>query len=788
MDHGLTTEQVQQKLKQFGKNEITSKQTVSPLKIFLSQFPTILNGVLVTAGIFAFVIGDILDGSFIFAVLIINGVFEFVQQYKAEKALEKLKDLVKPIARVIRNGKEEQIASIDIVPEDIIVLSEGDRIPADGYLLKNDDLEIDEAILTGESLPVAKQLKDTVMSGTLVVKGRGRMVVTAIGMETQFGKIAQTLQDIKVDETPLKHRLDVLGKILSVVAIVVAGLIIPIGIMQGRELFPIILIAISIAVAAIPQSLPAVITISLAIGTNRMAKKNAIVRKMPAVETLGAVQFILTDKTGTLTQNAMRVKKHFLYNNAPLNELLKAGVFGNTASLVTKNDTKKVDIVGDQTDGALLLYATEQIKDLQVLKDGGKILDEFVFDPNSKTVTTLWLEQGKRYVYVRGAPEKVIEKSNLPEHERTLLQKQYEDFAKEGLRVIAFANKHEVNETHVKREHLEDNLTFLGFVGIYDPPREEVKQAVHKAKTAGVQPIMVTGDNELTALAIAKEIGLIDKDEDVVTGEELGKMTDEQLSQIIEKTRIFARSKPEDKLRLVTAFKNKGYVIGVTGDGVNDALALKKADVGVAMGQTGTDVAKEASDIIITDDNFSTIVHAIEEGRRIYDNILKSTTYLISGNLSELSLIFLAVISGLPMPLIPTQILWINLVTDGLPALALAADHKDPDLLKRRPRNPQAPILTLPRIIFIGVVGFGLAQLLLIVFIFLLQTHSETFARTVVFNLLVFSHMGIAFLVRGKSAFRSNKILIFTVLATMILQLIITFVPFFHPIFEIGFN
>lgn len=787
MEKGLAQEEIQNLRAQYGENEIITKKPTSPLVLFLSNLPNLLNGVLALAAIFSFVIGDLLDSFFIFAVIIINAVFEFVQEYKAEKSIEKLKTLIKPLARVIRNGIEKQIESKNLVPGDIVVLSEGDRIQADGILVKNEDIEIDESILTGESLPVAKGENDEVYSGTLVTKGKGIFKVTKIGLLTKIGNISKTLSTTTADKTPLQKRLDSLGKIISVIAIVIAFSIIPISIAQGKELFPILLLAISISVAAVPQSLPAIITISLAIGTNRMAKKHAIVRKMPAVETLGSVQYLLVDKTGTLTQNDMRVKDVYLLQKNHETSLLRACVFGNTASLAKKGGKDFYEIIGDKTDGALLLYAQNKVKSLSLLKDGGKITDEFVFDPEEKTITTVWQEGGKRYVYVRGAPEAVLEKSRLSEKERESATLEYEKFAKQGLRVIGFAVKEEAPEKETERKELENNLTFLGFIGIYDPPRPEVKEAVLKSQAAGIQTIMVTGDNELTALTIAKEVGLITKDEEVITGQELSKMTDEELKKILPNIRVFARAQPEDKLRITNVLKDLGFIVGVTGDGVNDALALKRADVGVAMGLSGTDVAKEAADIVITDDNYTTIIHAIEEGRRIYDNILKSVMYLLSGNLAELSLVFFASVAGLPNPLLPTQILWINLVTDGLPALALAADHKDPDLLKRKPRDPKAPILTKNRIVFIGVVGFGISQFLIILFSFLLNSNSEVFSRTVVFNTLIFLHLMIAFAVRGKSMLRPNKLLVLSVVLTLFIQVAITTIPAFRTLFGLGF-
>lgn len=792
MEKGLTSHEAQKKLTEFGKNEIAVQEASNYFNLFLSQFPTFINAILGSAALLSFIIGSAIDGIFILVILLLNAIFGFVQEYRAEKSLDKLKEYVKPEVRVVRDGKEMQIQAFELVPGDIVLLSEGDRIPADGKLIANKTIEVDESILTGESLPVVKNHNDTVFLGTLVAKGTNRLIVEKTGMRTYFGQIAKTLASVSSDKTPLQKRLDSLAKTLSIIIILAAALIIPLGILQGKELFPILLLAISIGVAAIPEGLPAVVTVALAIGTLRMAKKRAIVRKMASIETLGAVQIILTDKTGTLTQNTMRVKKFWVENNQALPDLLKACVFGNTASLIEKAEKNAFDVIGDKTDGALLLFAKSQAQDIEKMQHTGKILDEYSFDPQTKTVTTIWKNNppagGTKHVFVRGAPEVVLEKSRLKELEKKDITELFEEYAKEGLRIIGFGTKNFDHQETLRREEAEKDLTFLGFVGIYDPPRREAKQAVQEARLAGIHTIMVTGDNHLTALAIAHEIGLIEKNEDVVTGEEMEKLPDEELEKLIIKTRIFARTKPEDKLRLVTLFKKLGYVVGVTGDGVNDALALKRSDVGIAMGEKGTDVAKEASDIVLTDDNFSTLVGAVEEGRTIYNNIVKSITYLLTGNLSEIALVFFAALFGMPNPLLPTQILWINLVTDGIPALALATDSKDPQILRRKPRNPNAPILSNHRLIFVTTVGLSLSLLLLLLFKTLLSiTYSETFARTIIFNILIFSHMAIAFVVRGGSIFKMNKFLVIGVLITLILQVIITITPVFQNIFHLGF-
>jgi len=717
MEHSLTQHEALEQLQKYGKNTIATESNFSLQKLFVSQFPTTINLILLLAGVASLFIHDILDTFFIFAVIIINGCFGFAQEYRAQKAIDKLKEYTAPEALVIREGKETIILAEQVVPNDIVILSEGDRIPADGILLDGIELEVDESILTGEALAVTKRKNELVMLGTLVLKGNGLMRVTKTGMQTTFGKIASTLATIKTEQAPLQKNLDQLGKILSYAAIAIGLLIIPIGLASKQALIPLVLVSASIAIAAIPEGLPAVVTIAFAVGANRMAKNNAIVRKMNAIETLGAVQILLLDKTGTLTQNVMRVKKYWLKDKKQLSLLVNACFLGNTASLIEKGDGKDFEIVGDETDGALLLWAKEQKTKHEIIDD--KNVEEHIFDTGTKTITAVWEHTDGKYIFVRGAPEIILEKSRVMAHVRSEIKNEYEKAAKEGLRIIAFGTKRETHDEHHSRKQLEENLTFLGFVAIYDPPRKEVVEAVRKSRSAGIQAIMVTGDNEFTALSLAKEIGLITKDEDVITGDELDKMTDEEIGRIIFKTRVFARTQPEQKLRLVTILKQQGIIVGVTGDGVNDSLALKKADVGIAMGEGGTDVAKEAADIVLTDNNFATLIKAIEEGRIIYKNVLNATIYLISGNLAEISLVFLATLIHLPLPLLPTQILWINLVTDSLPALALATGSKDGSVLSKNPRDSRRALLDRDRILIIALVGFAIATALLGIYIFI---------------------------------------------------------------------
>ena len=703
---GLSTREAEKRVKSYGLNELKHNKKKSPVLIFLAQFNDFLVWVLIGATIISGFIGDKSDAITILIIVIVNAILGFVQEFRTEKSLEALQELAAPTCKVIRDGNIKVVSSKELTIGDLVVLEAGDRIPADGTFIDAANMVVDESLLTGESVGISKDTtkgKNSGFMGTIVLKGRGLIIIDAIGMKTEMGKIANLLDNIEEDKSPLRERLDSLGKILVVMCIVVCLIVTILGIIRGNDITEMFLLGVSLAVAAIPEGLAAIVTVALALGVGRMLKRNALVRKLPAVETLGCTSVICSDKTGTLTQNKMTVKeilvngriyeldKEKIYD---CEKLKKAFIYCNDANYNYEIKDIEKAVMGDPTETALVKAFYKDSKELQKFVEKSKRVYEISFDSTRKMMTVIMNENGKETCYMKGAPERVLEKCNsvlengkvkpLTYQKKKQIYSYIEAMSNRALRCIAAAYK---EENLVKNESVECDLIFLGVAGSMDPPRIEVKDAVLKCKMAGIKPIMITGDHKNTALAIAKSINICNSDDQAVTGDELEKMSDSELVKKVNKIRVFARVSPNHKLRIVRAFKKNNNIVAMTGDGVNDAPAIKEADIGVAMGISGTDVTKEAAAMVLMDDNFATIVSAVEEGRVIYDNIRKFIRYLLSCNLGEVLTMFLASLFYLPNPLTPIQILFVNLATDGLPAIALGVDPPDKDIMRQSPRE-----------------------------------------------------------------------------------------------------
>ncbi len=702
---GLSSDEAKKILLRNGSNEIIKTNKKSLISIFLAQFSSFLVLLLIVAALVSFYFEEYIDAGFILVIVLLNGFLGFYQEHKADEAIEKLRDMTVTMVRVLRDGKEVLMPSKDLVVGDAVFVEEGNKIPVDGELVESMHLAVNESILTGESVEIDKDSGNdkNLFMGTIVSRGRGVIRVTATGMNTKFGKISAELAEIDESETPLEKQLGVLGKYLGIGALICCAAIFPIGFYKGAELFSLFLTAISLAVAAVPESLPAVVTITLGLGVSRMAQRKAIIRKLSAVETLGATTVICTDKTGTLTTNQMRVREVWGVNEAgkpDTSKLVLAGVLCNSAVLGSNDRGDKV-VIGDTTEGALLYFAQDQGFDYVSVREKYLVKEEFLFDSVRKMMSVVVEDKGENggvfTVYTKGAPEMILDRCLLSDEEKSRVKDQIERMAGNGLRTLGFGYKKmkDGNVESLKLEDTEKDLNFVGIVGIADPPRAVVKDAILQARNAGVRTVMITGDNLVTAMAIAKEIGLLKEGDLALSGDEVKKMSDEQLLDKLEKVRVFARSAPEDKLRIVSLFEKRGDVVAVTGDGVNDSLALKKADIGISMGVTGSDVAKEAADMVLADDNYATIVAAIEEGRRIYRNIIKAVHYLVSTNIGEIITILASMLlfgKG-QTPFTPLMILWMNLVTDGLPALGLATDTLEKDTMLVPPRKPGVQII-----------------------------------------------------------------------------------------------
>lgn len=820
-DKGLDEGEAVSRLDKYGPNLISEGKKQSLFLLFISQFKSPLVWVLGIAMVVSLVLKRYVDFGVIAAIVVLNSVLGFIQEYRAEKAISALKKLVSLKAVVLRDGNEKEIDASELVPGDIILVSTGQVVPADARLIEVINLQAQEASLTGESLPVKKQLKvfgdfasvadrvNMIFAGTSIVSGRAKAVVTDTGMNTEFGKIAGMIQATVSPETPLQVQLKKLSIFLAVVVALIAGLVFVIGLAYGNEFVSMFMAAIALAVAAIPEGLPAVVTVSLALGIQKLAKKNALMRKLASVETLGSCTVICSDKTGTLTHNEMTVRKIFANNEVVsvtgsgyspegafssnprhFDILLRAGALNNNSNIVKEGSWK---VIGDPTEAALLVSARKAGINVESLTSGAKRVGEIEFTPERKMMTTMHTAGSGRAAYTKGAPEEVIKLCDrilfngqllrLSRQDKERILAVNDEFASQALRVLGFAFK-PLKGTEALGS-IEKDMIFVGLQAMIDPPRKEVKDAIDKCRTAGIKVIMVTGDHASTAKAIAKELGISGK---VLTGEMLEQIDD--LERFVDEVGIFARVNPADKLRIIDALKKRGHVIAMTGDGVNDAPALKKADLGIAMGVTGTDVAKEASDMVLADDNFASIVGAVECGRAIFDNIKKFVEYLLSSNMGEVLTVFTAVLFGLPLPVVALQLLWINLITDGAPALALSVEPAEPGIMQRAPRKPGEKIVNFRRGIFVFLIGLIMMAGTLAVFEIGKPEIDLTYARTMAFTALMMFQMFNVLNQRSedKSLFKiglfSNRWLLGAIIVSVGLQVLVVYLPFFNSLFS----
>jgi len=806
-----------------GFNEFEKTKHTTLWQKFISQFKSFMIIVLIFAAIISGITGymngeGITDALIILVILIANAIIGVFQEAKAEKSLDALEKLSAPHCKVIRDGETKIIESRELVVGDIVVIETGDNVPADLRLIESVNLKIQEAALTGESVPVEKDPEailpdeasigdriNMAYSSCSVTYGHGKGVVTAIGNQTEVGKIASMIQSVPDMRTPMQIRLDKLGKTLAIICLVVCVVIMVIGLCYGRNLMEMFMTAVSLAVAAIPEGLPAVSTVVLALGVQRLAKQNAIVRNLPSVETLGSTTVICSDKTGTLTQNKMTVTHIYAAGNLSdttedspvINELLKMSVLANDAILSTDGQS-----IGDPTETALIDAGLKHSIDKNALKKALSRIAEIPFDSERKLMTTVHQNNEEDFlVAVKGGLDELLAhctRINDGTAIRPLTEKDIKDIhkanmemASQALRVLAVGYKTVyVLPVTFTPATVENDFIFLGMVGMIDPPREEAKEAVRRCKEAGIKPVMITGDHKITATAIARSLGIITSDECVLTGKDVEMMNDVQLKEMVSNVSVFARVAPEHKVRIVNAFQSLGNVVAMTGDGVNDAPALKLADIGVAMGITGTDVAKEAADVVLTDDNFATIVSSVREGRRIYDNLMKSIQFMISTNLGEITILLIAVIANLDMPLLPIQLLFINLVGDSLPSLALSVDHADKDIMRRKPIDPNQGIFTkhfTTRVIIQSLI-IGLTTLAAYM---IGNKTSLDVARTMTFATMVFSQFTIIFSIRSGHKWFTNNIftnrwLWLTILFVTALTLIVLLVPGMQSLFKLA--
>jgi Ca2+-transporting ATPase len=798
-ERGLSVSEVAARLGQYGHNELVREKKTPPIVLFFNQFKNILVIVLLIAIILSFLIGEILDGAIISVIVLFVAILGFVQEFRAERALEALKKMLSPSITVHRDGEEQEIPTADVVPGDILYLEAGDKVPADARLLEAHAFKCDESSLTGESFsvdkttePLAASLavndrKNTVFAGTVVTYGRAKALVTSTGMTTEFGRIAKAMMSVKAEKTPLEKRTEEIGRMLSVTSMIICAVVIVFSAIRPflfpdsgltfnwRFLVEIVMFGVALAVAAVPEALPAIVTGALAVGMHQMAKRNALIRKMPAVETLGCTTVICSDKTGTLTRGEMTVKRIFCDNRdvevtgigyeprgefpsadvsaEPFRSFLLAGILCNDADLFEKEGQWRIK--GDSTEAALLVTAAKAGWNLPETKLRQPRREEIPFSSERKRMTTLNEgASGGLTAYMKGAAEMVLDRCTsiasasgvrpLTDGDKNLIRKKTEEMAGQALRVLGLARRELPAGSGLDEGSVEHDMVFLGLAGMIDPPRPEVIEAIRTCKEVKIRPVMITGDHKLTATAIAREVGIMRDGDLSLTGEELSKYSDEEFDKMVDKVSVYARVSPMDKLRIVKAWKHRGEVVAMTGDGVNDAPALKHADIGIAMGITGTEVTKEAADMVLMDDNFATIVKAIELGRWIYDNIKKYLTYLLRCNITEVIVIggVVLVLGPQFLPLLPAAILYINLATDGLPALALGVAPPDPDIMKRPPRDPKESVFTREVKTFIGLAL--LIEVPFFLFLFFHDLNRIDTARTEIFFAFIIIELVIA--------------------------------------------
>ncbi|MED3647021.1 calcium-translocating P-type ATPase, SERCA-type [Halalkalibacterium halodurans] len=849
---GLPQREVDKRLKRVGFNKLDEGESVSALILFFMQFKDFMVLVLLAATLISGLLGEYIDAITIILIILLNGVLGFIQERKAEKSLSALKELSAPQMVVLRDGKWLKVPAATVVPGDVVKLTSGDRVGADIRLLETASLRIEESSLTGESLPVHKhgdrmeqtdlQLGDQAnmaFMGTLVTEGQGIGIVVATGMKTEMGKIAHLLQTTETVITPLQRKLEQLGKVLIAVALLLTAMVVVIGVIQGHDAYTMFLAGVSLAVAAIPEGLPAIVTVALALGVQRMIKRRAIVRKLPAVETLGCASVICSDKTGTLTQNKMTVTQvwasgetwhvsgtgyepHGLFTKGKketdpkrhrsLHLLLSYGLLCNNSQLKQRTVKKGMlktkestayHIEGDPTEGALLVAAMKAGFSREQLDRQFKRLKEFPFESTRKMMSVVVEnEKGQRFVVAKGAPDVILQVSKkiryrgeqeaLTPKRREEVERTIQTMASQALRTIAVAYRPlRPNESVDEAYEAECDLTFIGLQGMIDPPREEVFDSIEECRQAGIKTVMITGDHRLTAAAIAKKLGILPAGGKVIDGTELNHLTDRRLTEMVDQIYVYARVSPEHKLKIVKAMQERGHIVAMTGDGVNDAPAIKAANIGIAMGITGTDVAKEASSLILSDDNFATIRAAIREGRNIYDNIRKFIRYMLASNVGEILVMLFAMLLGMPLPLVATQILWINLVTDGLPAMALGMDQPEGNVMKRPPRHPREGIFARGLAWKIVSRGFMIGVVTLAAFWLTLQANPDdlTRAQSVAFVTLVIAQLIHVFDCRSEySVFHrnpfENKYLVLAVLSSVLLMLIVIYYPPLQQVFH----